>query len=128
MAKNNPLLAVSKVSWLDFSICPVCGSHLCPLTHAGPGKAAAPVVPKQASLFNTAQLVGRRLGQGEDGTHPRQPLRHSGGVGLFVATLPSFEATLFTFQSGRRGGGLAGVLWLMVPSGQETKDGGGERG
>lgn len=49
--------------------------------------------------------------------HPRQPVRHLGGVGLFVATLPSFKATLFTFQSGCRGGGLAGMLWLMAPSG-----------
>jgi len=93
-----------------------------------PGKATASVVPKQASLFNTAQPVGRRLGARKDSTHPRQPVRHLGGVSLFIAALPSFKATLFTFQSGCRGGGLAGTLWLMVPSGQETKDGGGKQG
>lgn len=107
VAKNNPLLATSKVCSLDFSICPVCGSHLCPLTHGSPGKALAPVVPKEASLFNTAQVVGRWLGCRKDSTHPWEPWRHSGSVCLCAATLPSFKATLFTSQSGCRGEGLA---------------------
>lgn len=59
---------------------------------------------------------------------PQQPVRHLGGVSLFVATFLSFKATLFTFQSGCRGGGLAGTLWLMAPSGWETKGEGGKQG
>lgn len=128
VAKNNLLLAISKVTWLDFSICPVCGSHLCPLTQVSPGKATALVAPKQASLFNTDQLVRRRMGVGKDCTHPQQPVRLSGGVCLFVSTLLLFKSTLFTFQSGCRGGRLAGTLRLLVPWGKETEDGGGQQG
>lgn len=127
-AKNNLLLAISKVSWLDFSICPVCGSHLCPLTHASPGKATAPVVPKQTSLFNTDQLVRRRKGVRKDCTHPQQPVRLICGVCLFVSTLHLFKSMLFTSQSGCRGGGLAGALRFVVPSGKEAEDGGAQQG
>lgn len=99
VAKNNPLLATSKVCWLDFSICPVCGSHLGPLTHASPGKAPAPVVPKETSLFNTAQVVGRWLGC-RGGQHPSLGAPET--LSLFTATL-----ALFAPQSGCRGEGLA---------------------
>lgn len=50
----------------------------------------------------------------KDSTHPWEPWRHSGGVCLCAATLPLFKATLLMSQSGCRGEGLAGTLWLMI--------------
>lgn len=84
--------------------------------------------PNRLLYLTLPRLWGGGWGVRKDSTHPWEPWRHSGGICLCAATLPLFKATLLTSQSGCRGEGLAGMLWLMVPSGQETKDGGGKQG
>lgn len=110
VAKNNPLLATSKVCWLDFSICPVCGSHLGPLE-----KPRLQLSLKRLLYLTLPRLWGGGWGAGEDSTHPWEPQRHS------VSSLPLLHCLHPSLDAGVKG-------WHMVASGQETKDGGGKQG